>query len=173
MSIELKQRTVGSCEPIDPWKSEDLTFRRRNLPHLNVPGATYFITFRSQMFLPPDARDLVIAVIRDFTRQHIDLDAAVVMPDHVHLVIRLLRKEGLSQVLHLIKGRSARQVNQLLRREGPLWMDESFDHIIRNETELEEKIEYIKQNPVKNGLATQPSEYKWLLSAPPDSRHTG
>jgi hypothetical protein len=49
-------------------------------------------------------------------------------------------------------------------------MDESFDHIIRNEAELEQKIEYVKQNPVKHGLATQASEYKWLLGVPPSSR---
>jgi hypothetical protein len=52
-------------------------------------------------------------------------------------------------------------------------MDESFDHIIRNEAELEQKIEYVKQNPVKHGLATQASEYKWLLGVPPSSRNTG
>jgi hypothetical protein len=34
-------------EPIDPGNSKYLSIRRRNLPHLNVPGATYFITFRS------------------------------------------------------------------------------------------------------------------------------
>jgi hypothetical protein len=52
-------------------------------------------------------------------------------------------------------------------------MDESFDHIIRNEAELEEKIEYIKQNPLKNGLVTQPLDYKWLVIIEPKSRHTG
>jgi REP element-mobilizing transposase RayT len=68
------------------------------------------------MSLPPDARDLAIALLRDFTARYIYLDAAVVMPDHVHLILRLLANEPLGTILHLIKGRSARQVNQLLGR---------------------------------------------------------
>jgi REP element-mobilizing transposase RayT len=89
MGIEPKEGSTRTFEPVDPWASEDLVFKRRNLPHLNVSGATYFVTFRSKMLLPPDARDLVIALLRDFTAQYIYLDAAVVMPDHVHLILRL------------------------------------------------------------------------------------
>jgi len=40
--------------------------------------------------------------------------------------------------------------------------DESFDHVIRH-AELEEKLEYIRQNPVKRGLVDHPDGYKWLL----------
>jgi hypothetical protein len=116
VAIESKEGTPQSFEPVDPWASEDLVFKRRNLPHLNVSGATYFVTFRSKMSLPPDARDLAIALLRDFTARYIYLDAAVVMPDHVHLILRLLANEPLGTILHLIKGRSARQVNQLLGR---------------------------------------------------------
>src|SRR5208283_5396128 len=132
MVIESKPRTPGCFQAVDPWLAEDLVFKRRNLPHLSVSGATYFVTFRSGVFLPPSARDLIVTVIRGFTLEYIDLDAGVVMPDHVHLILRPLKNEKLGRVLHLIKGRSARQVNRLLTRRGRLWMDESFDHIIRN-----------------------------------------
>ncbi len=67
------------------------------------------------------------------------------------------------KVLQRIKGRSARQINQLLKSEGPIWSDESFDHMIRHAEELEEKLEYIRQNPVKRGLVDHPDGYKWLL----------
>jgi adenine-specific DNA methylase len=33
-------------QPVNPWKSADLSIQRRNLPHLQVPQATYFVTFR-------------------------------------------------------------------------------------------------------------------------------
>jgi REP element-mobilizing transposase RayT len=119
MATESKDRTAASFEPVDPWKSEDLLITRRNLPHLNVPGATYFLTFRSKIFLPPNARDLVIAVIREFTGQHIDLDAAVVMPDHVHLILRLRQNETLGRVLHLIKGKIIHAGQSARRQTGP------------------------------------------------------
>ena len=95
----------------------------------------------------------------------LDLVAAVVMPDHVHVIFRLLRSAKMSHVLQLMKGRSAKNINQLLTRRGALWMDESFDHVVRDEAELEEKIEYIKQNPIRKRLAQQPSDYKWLFVA--------
>ncbi|HEY6421395.1 MAG TPA: transposase, partial [Candidatus Binataceae bacterium] len=133
-------------QAIDPWKSEDLVFKRRNLPHLEVPGATYFVTFRccAKIALPPEARDLVMAAIRACDRTSIDLDAAVVMPNHVHAIFRLIDTHKLGNVLQRIKGRSARQINQVLKTDGAVWMDESFDHIIRHEAELQEKIEYIR-----------------------------
>ena len=130
-------------EPIEPWKSEYLVVRRRNLPHLEVPGATYFVTFRcrSGVELAAQARDVVIWIVQECDQRTFDLAAAVIMPDHAHLIFRLIKPYGLSQVLQLIKGRSARQINRLLKRAGAVWSDETFDHIIRHAAELEEKLE--------------------------------
>ncbi|HJU10170.1 MAG TPA: hypothetical protein VJ728_04805 [Candidatus Binataceae bacterium] len=66
-------------EPIEPWKSENLSVRRRNLPHLEVPGATYFVTFRTRppFELSSKARDLVLAAIQKCDQKSINLDAAV------------------------------------------------------------------------------------------------
>ena len=94
----------------------------------------------------------------------LELKAAVVMPDHAHLIFRIL-KGNLGYVLRQIKGASARQVNIVLKRSGSLWMDESFDHIIRHAEELKEKIEYVQNNPVKNGLVDVPRQYRWLFVA--------
>src|SRR5438874_1632969 len=79
-------------QPINPWKSAELIFTRRNLPHLEVPGATYFITFRcrSNRQLPPEARDLLMNTILRLDGRTIDLDAAVVMPDHAHTIFRVI-----------------------------------------------------------------------------------
>jgi REP element-mobilizing transposase RayT len=157
-------RTPEGFQPVNPWKSDEFLFRRRNLPHLEVPGATYFVTFRccSDVVLPAAARDLMMAAIKNCCQTSIDLDAAVVMPDHVHLVFRLLGSNRLSSVMQRLKGRSAREINQLLGTEGRLWMDESFDHVVRNEDELNESVEYIRNNPVKGSLVSKPGEYRWL-----------
>ena len=103
-----------------------------------------------------------MAAIQASDRKSIDLDAAVVMPDHVHAIFRIIEPYMLSQVLQQMKGRSAQQINQILKRDGSLWLVESFDHIIRHAKELEEKIEYIRQNPVTAGLAYCSENYKWL-----------
>ncbi len=89
------------------------------------------------------------------------------MPDHVHLLLRpLANDEGwpfsLPSILKPLKGASARSVNKLTYSEGPIWQDESFDHVLRNDESLREKIDYIRQNPVKRGLVQKPEEYRWL-----------
>ena len=56
----------------------------------------------------------------------------------------------------------ARSVNRLLGVSGPVWQEESFDHVIRGDVSLEEKIDYIRQDPVRRGLVSRPEEYRWL-----------
>jgi hypothetical protein len=81
--MDSKQRSNPDSlgfEAIDPWKSEYLAVRRRNLLHLEVPGATYFVTFRCRPTseLPAQARHLVLAAILECDQKSIDLDAAVI-----------------------------------------------------------------------------------------------
>jgi REP element-mobilizing transposase RayT len=151
-------------QPVDPWKSPELTETRRNLPHLQAPESTYFVTFRCRegLLLSEPEREIVMAAIRHWDSIRIELNAAVVMPNHVHLIFRLLRGLSLGAVLQSIKGYSARSINALRARKGPLWLDESFDHVIRHRQELEEKTEYIRQNPITRGLTTSWHEYRWL-----------
>lgn len=152
-------------EPINPWRSPGLVITRRNLPHVQVSGATYFVTFhtRRKRAFEPAARDVIFDTIQSCDGGSIDLDALVVMPDHVHAIFRLNGMHQLSRVLQIIKGGSARRINQIYGTEGSIWMDERFDHVIRDGRDLEFKMEYIRQNAVKRGLAGRPEEYKWLL----------
>jgi len=142
------------------------------LPHLETSEATYFVTFRSNLLLPVTARDVALSEIYGCDGTCLDLVAAVVMPDHVHVIFRAPSGCEDEPRPSVDEGAVSEKINHLFARRGALWMDESFDHIIRNEAELEEKIEYIRQNPIRKGLARQPSDYKWLFVAQ-ESRHTG
>lgn len=152
-------------EGIDPWKSGCLVATRRNLPHFEIALATYFVTFRAlrKRELLPVARNVVFRTIIGCDGESIDLDALVVMPDHVHAIFRLLGTIQLSPLLQRIKGRSARRVNQMLRSEGSIWIEESFDRVVRNGNDLEAKIAYIRYNPVRRGLVVAAGDYKWLF----------
>jgi REP-associated tyrosine transposase len=66
----------------------------------------------------------------------------------------------------MIKGTSARDINKLLGAAGPVWQDESFDHVLRSEESLREKADYIRMNPVRKGLVQTPEEYRWLWMQP-------
>ena len=80
------------------------------------------------------------------------LDAFVIMPNHVHSLLKPLTDNTLSGILHSWKSFTARQINKLLARDGQVWMPESYDHIVRNRQELIAFREYIAANPVKAKL---------------------
>ena len=141
----------------------------RRLPHFQKYDRVLFVTFctlnREQ--LSPGARDLVLRHCVHEQEKRIALHAAVVMPEHIHLLLTPLRNEvglpyPLASILKSIKGTSARDINRLMGRKGPVWQEESFDHVLRGNESLAEKLEYIRQNPMRRGLVNQPEEYRWL-----------
>ena len=133
---------------------------RRNLPHWEVAGATYFVTFQTnEGRLSEEEVVVVLEHIKRGDPAFYTLLAATVMPDHVHVL--LLPNEGVSlpRITKGMKGVSARLVNERRGRHGILWRDESYDHIIRNEKEMEKTIEYLFSNAPKRGLCENGWEY--------------
>ena len=109
----------------------------------------------------PDVRVEVEGCLLQFDGNRYDIDAFVLMPNHVHALIKPTPSFDLSTVLQGIKGVSANRCNKLLRSKSTFWMDESYDHIVRNAKELSAFRNYIAQNPNKAGL--QPEEYSLHL----------
>jgi len=153
------------------------TFRRyeyrRRLPQYHRDGCPLFVTFRTlkTIVLSPAARSSALQHCLHDRGRTIDLHAAVIMPDHVHLLFTALRDaEGwtfaLPEILKAIKGTSARSINKLSGRSGPVWQDESFDHVLRGNESLQETVEYIRQNPVRKSLVSRPEDYPWLWVEP-------
>lgn len=93
-----------------------------------------------------------------------DRFAWVIMPNHVHLVMRPLRE--LPNVMRWIKGSSARGANLALGRTGkPFWQPESYDHFVRNTGELNRIIRYVERNPVSAGLVASIEDWPWSSAA--------
>lgn len=176
---------------------------RGYLPHLELPGATQFITWRLADSLPASvlakiraeadlleerSRNLYLAeridafcdtghgecVLADFRAAKIiedalfvqngrayDLRAWAVMPNHVHVLLQIGTSESLSQIMHQIKGSSAREINRVLGRRGRLWQPEYFDRVIHGNAKIQEKSNYIEANPVQAGLCKLPNEWSW------------
>ena len=145
---------------------DDTFAYRRRLPHLSKENKTYFVTFCTcqRFFLIPTALDQVLAsCVHDHPQQYW-LHCAVVIPDHVHLILTP-HARTLVKIIGSIKGASAYRVNRLIGRSGPLWQEESFDKIVRRSENLLKKAEYIAANPVRAGLVTSPDAYRWLWRA--------
>ena len=144
------------------------TFYRRNLPHIEKDGASYFVNFstRNDFVLPEEARTLVFNHCLFENSREVQMHAFVVMPDHVHMLFTPLFDEqgepfALAKIMNGIKGASSHSVNKLLGRKGTLWEAESFDRIVRSDDDFEYRMLYIVQNPIAAGLAKGPDDYRW------------
>ena len=147
-----------------------MQFYRRNLPHLQKDFTPHYVTFvtKFRWILPPAAQDIVLSACCHDHRRRYELYIAVVMPDHTHLIFTPLIDEvrqgifSLVRIMQAIKGASARTINQKLGRVGPVWQEESFDHVLRSSEGLDAKIQYVLENPVRAGLVKDWREYRWI-----------
>ena len=229
-------------------------FRRRRLPHWDLPAATYFVTaclagsipaeglldlagYRARLakmpaprrvpkkkwddvrwkrvfarsdwwldhhsavrhFADPDLAASVVDAIYHWAGRRYDVLAYVVMPSHLHWVFRprdeaenveqvadLLRKgervsdlfhesaktrSARERIMHTLKSHTGLECNKRLGHCGALWQDESYDHCVRDEDELERIIEYVEFNPVQAGLVTTPAQ--WRFSSAHDRAEFG
>ncbi len=153
-------------------------YSRRRLPHFERPWSKYAITFStaSRQPLPQAERDVVLECILFPAKQnHFALYVACVMPDHVHLLLEPQVKSqeekgdavfySLTEILQNIKSVSAHRINKLRKTSGPVWEKESFDRLIRSESDLQEKFQYICENPWNTGVAEANQHYRWLWTA--------
>ena len=113
-----------------------------------------------------DAGRLVKTVWDELPRHypHIQLDAYIIMPNHVHGIVWLTRgaglkpaptntnddkaRHGLPEIVRAFKTFSARRINSLRRTVGtPLWQRNYYEHVIRNDESLNRIRQYIMDNP--------------------------
>ncbi len=75
-----------------------------------------------------------------------------IMPNHCHLLIQPMEGHPLEKILQVCKGYVAYRVNQQRNQRGSLWLEESYDQIVRDEEHLWRVVQYIGRNPRKAGL---------------------
>ena len=142
---------------------DELEIKQRRLPHWSLKGSTYFVTWRLARYvkhLQDQERQVVADALMHFDGQRYKLLAYVVMNDHVHVICRPLPGYSLDQLLHSWKSFTATQINKLRGRKGRLWLDERYDRLIRNETELVRKMEYVITNPERRWPGIM--DYRWV-----------
>ena len=84
-----------------------------------------------------------------------------IMPNHVHVLIEVMKNISLSSILHSWRSFSSNEINKVLNRSGRLWMPEYFDRFIRDNDHFNNVVDYIHNNPVKAGLVKEATDYKW------------
>ena len=76
-----------------------------------------------------------------------ELDAYVIMPNHVHLLLATIGDKPIQSIMNAIKRVSGHRICKLAKHRAPLWQREYYDRLIRNAHHYEDVVAYIINNP--------------------------
>lgn len=103
---------------------------------------------------------LVEQILLEGNDTEFQMQAWVIMPNHVHLVVDVW-DVPLAKLVGTWKGKSSRLANLALGRRGSFWQEDYFDTLIRDGEHLAKAVRYTEQNPAKAGFVKDPHEWCW------------
>jgi putative transposase len=154
--------------PYDPERYHRRSIRLAGYDYSQ--GGAYFLTIcaheRACLFgecvgavvEPSDAGAIVTRHWAGLSRHWptVELDAFVLMPNHVHGIIFLTEpavpvgdRPSLPRIVRAFKSFSAREINRARSGNGPVWQRGYYEHIIRSERSRERLRAYIADNPAR------------------------
>jgi REP element-mobilizing transposase RayT len=99
---------------------------------------------------------LVQEALHYFDGERYRLIAWCIMGNHVHVDFAKSEEYRLKQIYHSWKSYTGSEANDMLGRSGPFWKADTYDHLIRTESELVRTGKYILKNPDAAGLEDWP-----------------
>ena len=150
-------------------RSTSMTQYRR----ASVPGATWFFTVnlaerRGNRLLVDEIDALRTAFRAVQTAHSFRIEAAVILPDHLHCIWTLPAGDSdFSTRWGLIKGNFSRSISKeervsesrLKRGERGLWQRRFWEHLVRDEEDFRRHVNYIHWNPVKHGWVKRVADW--------------
>jgi putative transposase len=162
------------------------TPHRKKKVTYDIPGHAHFLTYSCFQQLALLSRDrsrgwVVNAVQEARSKFDFDLWAYVIMPEHVHLLIRPRQEQyQMKRILAALKRPVSAQAKAYLRATGnTAWLAKltvkegeemvfrfwqaggGYDHNLWNDRPILEVIDYIHANPVRRGLVARPTDWFW------------
>ncbi len=97
-------------------------------------------------------REILTQILWNRNNMDYSLDAFIVMPNHVHVILQIHENQQLEQIMQSLKSVSSHQINKYRKTTGQIWMEDYWDRMIRNETHHFRVRRYIQNNPIKAKL---------------------
>ena len=144
------------------------------LPHWRADDVSYYVTFRHRRPLDDvERRALLRALLKPDGRKW-DLTIVVVLPERTELMFTVLeapatgRPYELSDIVEKAKTKVGRGIVKRTDERYPPFYEESYDRIVRDEAEFEERWQAIFDAPVAEELAEASEDYDglWVADAP-------
>ena len=128
----------------------------------NYRHPIYFVTFgtldRKKILAYDSVNDALIKFAEASATRGTTIGRYVIMPDHVHLFIRLNQSDRLGATIGFLK----KALSKPLSSSGqptPHWQPGFFDHMLRSADSYSEKWDYVRKNPVRARLIKEPDEW--------------
>ena len=144
--------------------------RHRRLPRLDIPHHTYYLTCCLDRRRPLLARASLAAHLLDLYADQRDrgailLHGYVLMPDHYDVVLTLRAESSMSGVVRKVHSLFAAYYRRSTGVLGRVWQRRFYDHVIRGDDDWRTKLVYLHDNPVRAGLVTSTTDYRWSSAA--------
>jgi len=149
-----------------------------NYTRVFLDGYSYFITIVTQGRNPILVEN--IALLRDSfkrskKRYHYTIDAIVILPDHIHMILTPQNKADYPKIISHIKRSFVYGLDTHTKEEAKLrltssthsrklsgiWQKRFYEHTIRDEKDWLEKMYYIQHNAVKHALVDDWKEWEY------------
>jgi len=149
-----------------------------NYKRFYVPNYSYFLTVVTQNREPILIDNIELlreSFRRSKKRYNYKIDAIIVLPDHFHMIITPKVPEEYSAIISFIKRsfvygldielkqkfRANLSTSQYRRQHSGVWQRRFYEHTIRDERDLYNHLEYMKNNPLKHGLVENIKDWKY------------
>ena len=141
-----------------------------------IEGGSYFFTVvtekRRNLFADADNIERLRTAFKTVMQKRpFVIDAAVVLPDHLHFVWTLPEHDSdYSTRWRLIKTAFTKQypqpftvynANRIKKKQHDLWQHRGWEHCLRDERDFQQHIDYIHYNPVKHGFVKRASDCRY------------
>ena len=143
-----------------------------NYKRLFLEGHSYYLTIVTHN-RNPILIDNIEALRESFCESKMyyrySIDAIVILPDHLHMIITPKQANDYPKIIRAIKYNFSTkvmlEVEQSMARHkkgmNPVWQKRYYEHTIRDEKDYLRCLEYIQNNPVKHKLVKNSKEWKY------------
>jgi len=149
-----------------------------NYKRVYAQGYSYFftlVTYKRKPLLIEHIENLREAFRRTQKHYRYAIEAIVILPDHLHIIMTPEYVNEYPQIIKQIKrsfvyglplnikaeARLQLSTSQYYRGHAGIWQSRYYEHTIRDQKDWDEKINYIRDNPVKHGLCDTWNQWQY------------
>ncbi len=134
--------------------------------HRVAPGSSYFVTTKCwqgrAVFQVREIAQIVVQTLLHYRDQNAYLlHDFVVMPNHLHVLLTPAANASLEKAVQLIKGGTSYAIHSARGHKMQIWQEGFYDWTVRDASDWNAKVEYIRLNPVRAKLVNKPEEWPY------------